>query len=387
MALFRLLPARRRAASGSAKPFGLAAMLLAAALGAGCGGDEVDTGPVTGPGPTAVAGDTYVSVVSKPVPAAAPVASTASTGGAVVVAATPAVPTVDGKVDHGTPVAAPTGVGGTLAGAVPFPTDDAWNREVSGVAADPASDAAIAAIGATRSLRVVLSATEGVRWAVVDRTQPVVPVWLAGAAQPRAWPIPDALGSTAGAAGRLAVLDRDAGVLYELRAAVRRPDGGWDAAAGASWRLDVADGAPTDEAGTAADDGGLPVFPGLVRADEIDAGIVRHALRVTVPAARPGWTAPARRAAAGPHDPAAPPIGARLRLRPGTTLPEGASPAARAIVQALKTYGAIVAGTGNEFALDGASVERSDAGALAAELGVLRAADFELLSADAVAAR
>ena len=78
--------------------------------------------------------------------------------------------------------------------------------------------------------------------------------------------------------------------LYELYRAFpgkRR----WSADSGVIWDLRSA-GLRT--AGyTSADAAGLPIFPGLVRYDEVAAGRVDHAIRVTFDTTRDGWFEPA----------------------------------------------------------------------------------------------
>src|SRR5439155_5022686 len=59
--------------------------------------------------------------------------------------------------------------------------------------------------------------------------------------------------------------------IFDLRSNLLRPDG---------W--------------TSSDAAGLPVFPGLVRYDEVASGVIRHALRVTVPKTRNTYVWPAR---------------------------------------------------------------------------------------------
>jgi hypothetical protein len=172
-------------------------------------------------------------------------------------------------------------------------------------------------------------------------------VWPDGAG-PRGWPVPADLPVSTDGSARAAIVDRDRGRVIELHGASRLADGGWRAKAAFEWRLDAATHAPADAAeGSQPPDGGMPFFAGLVRHDEAASGAIRHALRVTMPALRPGaFAPPARRAAAGPADGAGAPVGTRLRLRPDWAIPADASVEARAILQALKTYGMIVAGPG-----------------------------------------
>ena len=60
---------------------------------------------------------------------------------------------------------------------------------------------------------------------------------------------------------------------------------------------------------TSADAAGLPIFPGLVRYDEVAAGAINHALRFTVPYTRRGFVAPATHWASSISDPNSPPMG------------------------------------------------------------------------------
>ena len=87
------------------------------------------------------------------------------------------------------------------------------------------------------------------------------------------------------------------GVAWDLRSTALRPD---------SW--------------TSADAAGLPIFPGLVRYDEVAAGQLEHAIRVTFDSTRNAWVHPASHCAGDTSDPSAPPMGtaaaAEGRLRP-----------------------------------------------------------------------
>jgi hypothetical protein len=349
---------------------GASAAALVVLLAACAGGDPA--GPSTPA--TAVAVESMSLTTNKPL-GSPPDASAAGAG---------ALPLI-GKVRYGVPSTALPGIGQSLSGALPFPIDDAWNRDLVRAVPDHASHALIAAIGPGARLSPGFGALAGVPYAVVDRLQPGVVVRFAGTGATRTWPIPIDLQPSADTSARLVLVDRDAGLLHELRGAARRIDGTWDAESGTSWKLDVADGAPVDAVGTPVDDGGLPVFPGLVRYDEAMAGVIRHALRVTVPAVRAAWVPPARRAASAAHDGGLPPIGLRLRLKADVAIPADASPASRAILQALKTYGMIVAGVGPGLTIEGAPDARWDSARLAADLGRLRGGDFEAMAMDGLA--
>jgi len=66
---------------------------------------------------------------------------------------------------------------------------------------------------------------------------------------------------------------------------------------------------------TSADAAGLPIFPGLVRYDEVvEDGEIRHALRFTVRGDAAGLHHPATHYASSSTDPNLPPMGLRLRI-------------------------------------------------------------------------
>ena len=108
---------------------------------------------------------------------------------------------------------------------------------------------------------------------------------------------------------------------------------------------------------TSADAAGLPILPGLVRYDEVEAGFVDHAIRITFERTRRAYLSPASHFASDECGATLPPMGMRLRLRAGYEV-GGMSPEARTIAQALKTYGAIVADNGSNFFITGASDSR-----------------------------
>ncbi|MEM9069504.1 MAG: hypothetical protein AAGE52_13405 [Myxococcota bacterium] len=110
---------------------------------------------------------------------------------------------------------------------------------------------------------------------------------------------------------------------------------------------------------TSADAAGLPITPMLVTPGEVVRGGIRHALRFILPnraVQRDNFVPPAthnplRVSRFGEPDPGPagtmpPPYGVRLRLRPDFPV-DGLSPAAAAMVEALKEYGMFHADGGN----------------------------------------
>jgi hypothetical protein len=147
------------------------------------------------------------------------------------------------------------------------------------------------------------------------------------------------------------MIDRGTCVLYELFA-VRRNGGHPTAGSGAIF--DLGSNALRPAGWTSADAAGLPIFPGLVRYDEVfgpDAGI-HHAIRFTVGCTSRRYLWPARHQA-GVADPRCPPMGARFRLRAGYDI-SGYSFRARIVLRAMKRYGMIVADNGSDWYFQGA---------------------------------
>ena len=128
--------------------------------------------------------------------------------------------------------------------------------------------------------------------------------------------------------------DADSGVIWDLRSATLRTPGF-----------------------TSADAGGLPIFPGLVRYDEVQRGVIDHAIRVTVSSTREAWINPASHCAGDTPNPNAPPMGMRLRLGAGYDI-SGIDGASRVIATALKRYGLIVADNGSNWFFSGTSDRR-----------------------------
>jgi hypothetical protein len=155
------------------------------------------------------------------------------------------------------------------------------------------------------------------------------------------------------------VVDRGDCVLYELYRAFfsRKGRPHWNADSGARWNLRSTAGRP--DSWTSADAAGLPIFAGLVRYDEVAAGHLDHAIRVTVESTRNAWVHPASHCAGDTGNPNAPPMGLRLRLKASFGL-AGFHGAAKVIALAMKHYGMIVADNGSNWFFSGSSDPRWD---------------------------
>jgi len=166
----------------------------------------------------------------------------------------------------------------------------------------------------------------------------------------------------------LIVYDRDANVLYELYQAVRpneavfpyggaHPTGQWGAWQISYWDLNTNHFRTVGA--TSADAAGLPILTGLVRPDEANPvsaggmGVIDHAIRVTFQQTRDGFVFPSSHAASSLTSNDLPRMGERLRLRSDFVIPGTWSAEAKAIAQAMKTYGMIVADNGSDMYFQG----------------------------------
>jgi hypothetical protein len=239
-----------------------------------------------------------------------------------------------------------------------FPASNPLNRDISRAPVDPRSSSYIAAIGASAHLHPDFGANTayGMPYAVVGARQPKVRVHFTAygdQSDPGPYPVPP--GAPVEGAGEVGdrhvlVLQEGRCKLYELYDA-RRARVGWDAASGAVF--DLRSNALRPEGWTSADAAGLPIFPLLVRYQEVQAGQIDHALRVTVPRSQRGYIHPATHFASASNDPSLPPMGLRLRLKASFSLSRFHGQAL-VIARALQRYGLIVADNGSPWYMSGA---------------------------------
>src|SRR5205814_446043 len=169
------------------------------------------------------------------------------------------------------------------------------------------------------------------------------------------------------------VVDKDACNLYEMWSSWPQSDGSWHAGSGAVWSL--TSDALRPAGWTSADAAGLPILPGLVRYDEVASGHIDHAIRLTVNATDARYIWPARHKTGSTSYPSRPPMGERFRLKASVDISRF-SPADQVILQALKTYGAIVADNGSSWFISGAPDSRWNDSDLH-DLTTLHGSDFE----------
>ncbi|MCW3034016.1 MAG: hypothetical protein JWM60_2361 [Solirubrobacterales bacterium] len=243
-----------------------------------------------------------------------------------------------------------------------FPADNALNQEVATLPASPNSQAYIESIGLTAHVHPDFgnNPAYGIPYEVVASDQPKVPVKFGAyrsESDPGPYPIPaDAAIEGGGRKGRgdkhVLVMQEGSCIDYELYKASRNSRGaGWKASSGAVFNL--RSNALRPERWTSADAAGLPILPLLARYQEVGAGAIDHALRVTVPRTQKAYIHPATHFASSSADTALPPMGLRLRLKAGYSL-AGFSGQALIILVALKRYGLIVADNGSPWYITGA---------------------------------
>jgi hypothetical protein len=275
-------------------------------------------------------------------------------------------------------------------GCAVFPSDNIWNRNIAALPTDPRSDQYIAAIGADVGLHrdfgagLYEGAPLGIPYTTVSGTQPRIAVHFDPEASDESdagpYPIPTNAplegGTGTDAEGHALVIDQGACVLYEIYKGTPHADGSWDAYAGAHWQLNS--NALRPDSWTSADAAGLPIFPGLVRYDEVAGGAIHHALRFTAPQTQKAHIWPARHDAGDSSDPNLPPMGLRVRLKADYDI-SGFPPPVRVILQALKDYGMFLADNGSPWYIQGTPDDRWNNDLIQDNLKQVQGSDFEVI--------
>ena len=253
----------------------------------------------------------------------------------------------------------------------PFPSDNAWNQDVSGAAVDPNSDAIINFIGPSIGLHpdfgagLYAGSSMGIPYSVVGASQSPVNITFTAygdESDPGPMPIPanapiEGYPNPGNGDRHVLVIDNSSCFLYELYNASANNDGSWNAGSAAVWDLDNDEQRPWTW--TSADAAGLPIFPGLVRYDEVASGKIQHAIRFTLPQSQAAMVPPASHWAATSSNPLAPPMGMKLRLKASFDISQF-SANVQVILTAVKKYGMIMADNGSAMDLSGAPDDRWD---------------------------
>jgi hypothetical protein len=254
-----------------------------------------------------------------------------------------------------------------LAGCPSFPADNYWHADVSALPRHANSDAYIASIGAGAGLKADFGSglwdggPIGIPFVTVGAGQPKVAVQFEYDDESDVGPYPIPAnppiegGPQADGDRHILIVDTSSCHLYELFYAYPANGGSWTAGSGAIY--DMRSNAMRPDGWTSADAAGLPILPGLVRYEEVAAGAINHAIRMTVPRTQRAYVWPARHFASSRTDTSLPPMGLWLRLRSDFDV-SGFPRDAQIILEALKKYGAIVADNGSPWFMSGAPDER-----------------------------
>lgn len=261
-----------------------------------------------------------------------------------------------------------------------LPADNVWRADVSALPVHPRSAAWLASMGgASRLLHPDFGAYPyGYQVQFVDRATPrrSVDFLYASESDPGPYPLTSSTPIEPGGDRHAFMIDRDSCVLYELF------DVRWDGAratAGSGAVFDLRSNALRPAGWTSADAAGLPIYPGLVRYDEIERGVIDHAIRFTAPRTDRSFVWPARHQAGAASDPSLPPMGARFRLRADFELGRY-SRDAQVILRAMQRHGMILADNGSSWFFQGVTDGRWP-DALIAELKTIPAGAFDAVDA------
>ena len=281
-----------------------------------------------------------------------------------------------------------------------FPADNPWNADISSWPVHPDSAAIVGSIGADKPLR----GNTDMGYVLVPPDQKRIDVKLTAypdESDKGPYPVPDncpiegwpanfrrdaatkkisiddvqrdKLGQ--GGDRHAIVVDPANHRLYEFYQ-LKKTDAGWQAAQASIF--DLASNKLRPAGWTSTDAAGLPIFPAIVRYDELKRGEINHALRVTVKRSRKEYVAPATHYASRLTDKNLPRMGERLRLKADYDI-SGFSPPVKAILKALQKHGMFVADNGLEWALSIAPDERI--AAMHEELRKVKGSAFEVVTA------
>ena len=264
-----------------------------------------------------------------------------------------------------------------------FPADNSWNTDISKEALDPNSDNIIAGIGNDAHLHpdfgtIWENSPIGIPYNMVGANQLLVTIKFQynSESDPGPYPIPPDALIESGSDRHVIVIDTVNQKLYELFSGTRKNDNSWNAGSGAVY--DLTSNKLRPDYWTSTDAAGLPIFPGLVRYDEVvEKGVINHALRFTVQNTRNSFIHPATHAASNSNNNNYSPMGMRVRLKAGFDI-SAYSPHVQVILKALKTYGMFVADNGSNWYISGAPDSRWDDNELG-ELKSIPGKNFEVV--------
>ena len=281
-----------------------------------------------------------------------------------------------------------------------FPPDNPWNLDVSRWPVHPNSKRIVAAVGEHKPLRYA----PDMNFVIVPGNQKKVAVDVtdyAGESDPGPFPIPENMPiegypnflksdaqliglplddiqrdvKNVGGDRHAIIVDPANGRVHEFYQA-KKLESGWTAKQASTFKLNS--NALRPDGWTSSDAAGLPIFPSIVRYDQLKRGRIDHAMRVTVQKTRRAYVAPATHYASQSNDPNLPRMGERFRLK-SRFKTDGFSPEVRVILEGLKRYGMLVADNGLDWMISVAPDQRIHE--LHEELRSVEGSDFEVVEA------
>ena len=273
-----------------------------------------------------------------------------------------------------------------LAALQVFPANNPWNEDISKLPVHPNSKNIVASSGAEKPLQYNLD----MGFIIVPPDQKKVDVKIVtypGESDKGPFPVPDnapiedwplnkkklEIHQREGKGDRhMLVVDPTNRMLYEFYIG-RLTDNGWQAAQSSIFDLKTNKMRP--DGWTSTDAAGLPVFPAVIRYDELERGMVEHAMRFTVKNTRRAYVYPATHYASKKTDENLPRMGERYRLRADFDM-TGFSPHAQAILKGLQKYGMYQADNGGDWRLSVAPDSRITG---LQDLRKVKGKDFEVI--------
>jgi hypothetical protein len=257
-----------------------------------------------------------------------------------------------------------------------FPADNIWNTDISTVPVHTRSAQWLASMAAaTTKLHPDFGAPPyGFPYNIVDNTHPKVSVTFqyASESDPGPYPVGADTLIEGGSDRHALIVNRDSCTLYELYN-LAGSGSSWTAGSGAIFPL--GSNALRPSGWTSADAAGLPIFPGLVRWDEVQAGAITHAIRFTAQQTDQSFLWPARHQAGAAANPSLPPMGARFRLKASYDISHF-SAQTQVILRAMQHYGLILADNGSNWFFSGTQ-DAAWPDSLISELKTVPAAQFD----------
>jgi hypothetical protein len=262
-----------------------------------------------------------------------------------------------------------------------YPDNDVWHSGIQNLPVHPMSAAWLANMGGpSRLLHPDFGGPYGYQLQVVDNATPArrVSFDYADESDDVAYPFTASTPIEPASDAHAFMLNKDTCVLYELFAASWN---GGNPTAGSGAVFDLKTHALRPSGWTSADAAGLPIWPGVLRYDEILRGVVDHAIRFTAQRTDRSFVWPARHQAGAARDASLPPMGARFRLRSDFSF-AGYGAQTQVVLRAMQQYGLILADNGSNWFFQGNVAAWPDQ--MIAELKRIPAGAFEAVDASSL---